>query len=45
MALEVAKLRVEVDSLLDANPWINPYRALVKHQSQSITIYREKFQK
>ncbi len=43
MALEVAKLRVEVDALLDANPGINPNRALVKRQSQSITIYRDKF--
>ncbi len=43
MALEVAKLRVEVDALLDANPGINPNRALVKRQSQTITIYRDKF--
>ncbi len=43
MAIEVAKLRVEVDALLDANPGINPNRALVKRQSQLITIYRDKF--
>ena len=37
MALEMAKLRTEVDALMAANP----PRALVKHTSQPIIIYKE----
>jgi MerR family transcriptional regulator/heat shock protein HspR len=37
MALEVAKLRTEVNALMVANP----PRALVKHTAQSVVIYKE----
>jgi MerR family transcriptional regulator/heat shock protein HspR len=37
LAIEVAKLRTEVDALIDANP----PRALVKRTSQSVVVYRE----
>ena len=41
MAIEVAKLRVEVDALLEASPGVNPTRAIMKRQNQSVTIYQE----
>lgn len=41
MAIEVAKLRLEVDALLEANPDVNPTRAIMKRQNQSVTIYQE----
>ena len=41
MAIEVAKLRLEVDALLEANPGVNPTRAIMKRQNQSVTIYQE----
>ena len=41
MAVEVAKLRLEVDALLEANPGVNPARAIMKRQNQSVTIYQE----
>ena len=41
MAIEVAKLRLEVDALLEANPGVNPTRAIMKRQTQSVTIYQE----
>ncbi len=41
MAIEVAKLRLEVDALLEANPGVNPARAIMKRQNQSVTIYQE----
>ncbi len=41
MAIEVAKLRLEVDALLEANPSVNPTRAIMKRQNQSVTIYQE----
>ncbi len=37
MAIEVAKLRLEVDALLEANP----NRAIMKRQNQTVTIYQE----
>jgi len=37
MAVEVAKLRTEVDALMAANP----PRAIVKHPGQSVVIYKE----
>jgi MerR family transcriptional regulator/heat shock protein HspR len=37
MALEVAKLRTEMDALLAANPT----RSIVKRSNQSVMIYRE----
>jgi MerR family transcriptional regulator/heat shock protein HspR len=37
MALEVAKLRTEVDSLMAANP----SKAIVKRRDQSVVVYRE----
>jgi MerR family transcriptional regulator/heat shock protein HspR len=37
MALEVAKLRTEVDALLEANPPKN----LVKRDKQTIVVYKE----
>ena len=33
MAIEVAKLRLEVDALLEANPGVNPTRAILKRQT------------
>lgn len=41
MAIEVAKLRLEVDALLEASPGVNPTRAIMKRQNQSVTIYQE----
>ena len=41
MAIEVAKLRLEVDALLEVNPSVNPTRAIMKRQNQSVTIYQE----
>lgn len=41
MAIEVAKLRLEVDALLEANPGVNPNRAIMKRQNQTVTIYQE----
>ena len=41
MAIEVAKLRLEVDALLEANPGVNPTRAIMKRQNHSVTIYQE----
>jgi len=41
MAIEVAKLRLEVDALLEANPGVNPTRDIMKRQNQSVTIYQE----
>lgn len=41
MAIEVAKLRLEVDALLEASPDVNPTRAIMKRQNQSVTIYQE----
>lgn len=41
MAIEVAKLRLEVDALLEANPGVNPSRAIMKRQNQTVTIYQE----
>jgi len=41
MAIEVAKLRLEVDALLEANPGVNLTRAIMKRQNQSVTIYQE----
>ena len=41
MAIEVAKLRLEVDALLEANTGVNPTRAIMKRQNQSVTIYQE----
>jgi hypothetical protein len=43
MAIEVAKLRLEVDALLEANPGVNPTRAIMKRQNQSVTIYHPSF--
>ncbi|MBU6243396.1 MAG: helix-turn-helix transcriptional regulator [Acidobacteria bacterium] len=40
MAIEVAKLRLEVDALLEANPGVNPNRAIMKRQNQTVTIYQ-----
>jgi len=37
MALEVAKLRTEVDALLEANP----PKGLVKRDKQTIVVYKE----
>ncbi|MFZ4064022.1 MAG: MerR family transcriptional regulator [Candidatus Nanopelagicaceae bacterium] len=37
MALEVAKLRTEVDALIDANP----PKSLVRKSKQSIVVYKE----
>ena len=37
MALEVAKLRTEMDALLEANPT----KTIVKRANQSVVIYRE----
>jgi MerR family transcriptional regulator/heat shock protein HspR len=37
MAIEVAKLRTEVDSLIEANP----PRSLVRKSKQSIVVYKE----
>jgi hypothetical protein len=37
MALEVAKLRTEVDLLMAANPT----KAVVKRSDQSVVVYRE----
>ena len=37
MALEMAKLRTEVDALLEANP----PKTLMKREVQSIVIYKE----
>ena len=41
MAIEVEKLRLVVDALLEANPGVNPTRAIMKRQNQSVTIYQE----
>lgn len=40
MAIEVAKLRLEVDALLEANPGVNPNRAIMKRQNLTVTIYQ-----